>query len=52
LVELLLGLEDGDILNAETTAAFEEVERNGGKSLESVEELTAEIKRSSRSASD
>jgi hypothetical protein len=35
--------EVGHIPNAETIATFEEYERNGGKSFNSVEELMAEL---------
>jgi hypothetical protein len=41
----LLGLEEeeGHTPNAETIAAFEEYEKNGGKSFSGIEELMADL---------
>ena len=35
--------DDGDVPNAETIAAIEELERGGGKSFDSIEELMADL---------
>jgi hypothetical protein len=43
LAGILLGLEAGHTPNAETIAAFEEFERDGGKSFNSIAELMAEL---------
>ncbi len=43
LIELVFGLEGGHTPNAETIAAFEEYERNGGESFEDFDDLIAKL---------
>jgi hypothetical protein len=43
-VRIFISLPQGrDVPNAETIAAIEELERGGGKSFDSIEELMAEL---------